>query len=507
MLDKIVKVMKKTGILITAIRQKKLFCFIFLFVILSGSLYSQPKGKLQAIIYPNDVVGVGYVDKKQFVENQEVTFLNLSGQSYAYYIVEKDRTFYLRNRYGNKTDISVSSLDTIVSGIYFKKNGIAYIEGTLHPTVFTNKKTVYGGIFHISNTDNDDKSLTTNPNKALKTKLTQYQYTNKLKIGEVDIHSYQGYYQRNYKGLYDQEEYPITLQKQSDCYVLKIKYDDRLLDAPVSFDNVNKHGIFAFDALIESTPNVKLNYANGNIFVGFVEKNKDKYIAKKGEYRYTTGEIYTGIVENKNLGGNYFIVHDQGKTVFADGTTADGNWTKEYNFTDNEWKQIFAESKSLTDVRNLAINMNKKKGNDEKLRIEAAEKEFYAKYPSAKSNPKPTLTQNGSSAMDDLFPQVSNIKVGMSYQELKTTLPLELYDKSLTTIQGNQAIRLTPNNRKIQEFLIDALKLKPEAEAKEIAQSLLIVEMALQMAGKSWADSFPKITLLNDKVYSVFVSE
>ena len=70
MLDKIVKVMKKTGIIITAIRQKKLFCFIFLFVILSGSLYSQPKGKLQAIIYPNDVVGVGYVDKKQFVENQ-----------------------------------------------------------------------------------------------------------------------------------------------------------------------------------------------------------------------------------------------------------------------------------------------------------------------------------------------------------------------------------------------------------------------------------------------------
>ena len=240
----------------------------------------------------------------------------------------------------------------------------------------------------------------------------------------------------------------------------------------------------------------------------------EKTLAPQGlrndpKYSYVNGEVYTGIIDRKSLGSNYVVVHEQGKTVFADGTTANGDWTKQYNFTDSEWRQISANSKSLTDIRDMAIIFKKEKEDAEKGKREIAEKKFYEKYPSAKfkSNSKSVSIQNGSSAMNDFFPQISDIKVGMSYQELKKTLPLELYNKSFTTVQGKQAIYLTPNNGKIQQFLADKLTIMPEEEAKEIYPSLVAVEMALKMKRKSWADAFPTVTLLNDKVYSVSMAE
>ena len=155
----------------------------------------------------------------------------------------------------------------------------------------------------------------------------------------------------------------------------------------------------------------------------------------------------------------------------------------------------------------MAFNLNKEKEPKQIAKHEIAEEEFYAKYPFAKSSPKSELRENGSSAMNDLFPQASKIKVGTTYNELKETFPFELYNKALITIQGKQAIRLTPNNLKIQEFLVDALKLKPEEEVPIILQGLMAVDVALKMKGKTWADALPEIILLNDKVYSVYMAE
>lgn len=63
------------------------------------------KAKLQAVLYPNtETVGVGYIYKNQFVENQEVTFFNYSKDRLkhpSYYIIAKDGIFYICVRYNS----------------------------------------------------------------------------------------------------------------------------------------------------------------------------------------------------------------------------------------------------------------------------------------------------------------------------------------------------------------------------------------------------------------------
>ena len=331
------------------------------------------KAKLQAIIYPKTgVIAVGYVEKKQFVENQKLTFLEKSGRNVnlgLYFISERDGVFYIQSRYDKNDKQPLSSLDTIASGMYFTKDGNAYISGILHSNLIN--KSVYGGVFQISNTKAGN-NLTTNPNETFYS-LLSYQYTNKLKISIADIYSYQGYY--NSKN-------PVTLQKHAVDYLLKIKFDDRILETFVSSDDVKKYGFLTFDDLIKSSQNVTLNYTNGNVFVGVVEKkyDDDKYTPKQGEFRFKTGEIYKGI-----LGGRYLwyingriFVPDQGETTFADGTTANGDWLKQYNFTDNEWQQIYGNSKSLTEIRDNAVRVNEEKQiklREEKIAKAQAEQE------------------------------------------------------------------------------------------------------------------------------------
>ena len=481
-------------VIISSVRKFLLSSLLF---VLAGSIYSQaslPKGAKLKTIKCKDYAAVGYVLDRQFVEGQEITFYNTKKQTNTIPVGRIPVSY-------NKTELG----NTIIGGIYSVKNGNSYL------TLITKGSDIQG-TFKISNRINGN-GITVEPKEA-----------KNLKIEMTDLTNY--------------VEASNSLQKQSeDNYMLKMKFDDRTLETAVSFDYIEQevfpvinnlfkqeqqvqvlevvrvrevnYGIVNFDNFVEKANNVKLTYKNGDIFVGRVKKDNNKYAAQEGEYNFTTGEKYTGIIGRKSLGGNYIIVHEQGKTVFSDGTTANGDWTKQYIFTDNEWRQISANSKSLTEIRDKAISFNEEKGYAVKEKLEAAEEKFYAKYPSAKSKSKSksASVQKGSSAMDDLFPEVSNIKVGMSYQELKETLPLELYNKSLITVQGKQAIYLTPSNSKIQEFLTDKLKMTPEAEAKEILQSLLVIEMALKMSGKSWADAFPTITLLNDKVYSVSMKE
>ena len=342
-----------------------------------GFVYSQvplPKGaKLQAIIYPNTrEIAVGYVYKKQFVENQEITFFEMNPKFTLafpkdYSISKKDEVFYICGRFnGIYNEQLLSSLDTIASGVYFTKNETAYIKGVERSYLskyYNERFTIYKqGIFQISNSE-DGNTLTTDPKKVRRVKTT---------ITEID--SYQGYYNND-------KNNPVTLQKQSENYMLKIIFDDRVLETVVSPDIIKRYGFFAFDDFIKSSQNVKLNYNNGNIFIGIVEKNVDTYKAKQGEYKFTTGEKYTGTFGLGNLiyydKGRIFVP-DQGETMFADGTTASGDWLKQYNFTDNEWKQIYESSKSLTEIRNMAVRVNQEKQEKiqaEKIAKEQAEKE------------------------------------------------------------------------------------------------------------------------------------
>ena len=505
MLDKTIKAMKTIKIFTTVVGQKKAICLISLFFIFVVSVYAQantpPKGKLQAMFYPKStMIGVGYVDNNKFVENQNMTFLDASQFRSDSRIDEKNGTFYIRWRnYSGKVDTPVSSLNTIVSGVYFIKNDTAYIEGT---QLFHSGKRE--GLFQISTLTTEKKTSQVVP----LVQTTSYD-PNMVRINIVDIYSevYHGY------------SSTATLQKQSENYILKIKFDDRILETLVSYDMVKQCDLYDYGCFIKNAQDVRLSfikdygraYKNGDTFVGVVEKDSwNQYSPRKGEYRYTTGEIYTGIIESTAFQAIKYFRHEQGKTVFADGVTVNGDWTKQYNFMSWEWEKISENSKSPTELRDMAIKLKKEKEHAEEVRRKGLDREFYAKYPSVK--PKFVSTQKKYFVMRDLFPQFSNIKAGMSYQDLKMALPLELYDKVVNSTPGKQVILLTPNERKIFNFLLEGenigLKIRSEVEIME-AEHILTVGMILEGRGKSWAEGygFPTITLLNDKVYSVLMAK
>jgi len=163
---------------------------------------------------------------------------------------------------------------------------------------------------------------------------------------------------------------PVILQKQSEDYVLKMEFDDRILETVVSSENIKNYGFFEFNNLIKYSQNVKLNYKNGDAFIGVVEKDDSKYTAKKGEFKFKTGEIYKGEFVGRNMvyrNGRIFVP-DKGETIFADGTTANGDWLKQYDFTDNEWEQIYENRNSLTEIRDNAVRADKEK--QQKLQAE-----------------------------------------------------------------------------------------------------------------------------------------
>ncbi len=310
-----------------------------------------PKGaKLKTIKYKNfDYAIVGYVADKKFVEGQKLVFLKTKEKSGVIPLM------YVAIPY-NKTVLT----DTITSGMYVVKDGISYLEYSI---VEQRKGSTTKGLYKISNSENSN-TLT-----AIKADASN------LKIEPADIYFYQGYYNN-----YPMNNIPVTLQKQSENYILTMEFNDRALETSVSPDDIKKYGFLRFDDLIKHSQNVTLNFKNGNIFIGVVEKSNDKYTAKQGEYHFSTGETYEGALGRENLiyrNGRIFVP-DKGETTFTDGSTANGDWLKQYNFTDNEWKQIYDNSKSLTEIRDNAIRVNDEKQiklREEKIAQERAEQE------------------------------------------------------------------------------------------------------------------------------------
>jgi hypothetical protein len=326
------------------------------------------KAKLKAIIYPAPkMVGVGYVYKKQFVENQEVTFLELPyGVNIAFssYISEKDGIFYIDN-YHKKELLPLSSLDTIASGIYFTKNDTAYMKGFAY--------SYYSGSFG---------------GKSLKRGLFQISHTvDSFEIIDVDVDI--DYYQGIISSGNRRGKYPITVQKSSDNYTLKIDLENGILEIEdISPDMVKKYGV-AFEDLIKSSQDVKLTYKNGNVFVGIVDTSD--FTPKKGEYKFKTGEIYTGTIGVTRIGydedisdrliycDNRIRIPDRGKTVFTDGSVADGNWLDQYGFYREDWEYIYENSDfSLTKIRDMVVDLQKKRKiqqQERKIAKERAEQE------------------------------------------------------------------------------------------------------------------------------------
>jgi len=236
--------------------RKSFFLISLLFLFLTNG-YSQtnlPKrAKLKTIIYSDYTIS-GYVYKKHFVNGQKVTSLSLKTQ------------------------------DTILSGNYFVSNNIGYIKGiwkgnTINGTTHTK------GLFKVSNSNNEI-GLTTTSKKA-----------DSLQIETEDVFYYQGF--RN--------KYPASLKKlPNNDYTLKINYNDKhrieknniiSLELIVNKSLIKKYGFYSIDDFIFNTTEVKQTFANGDIFIGKVEKdgrNKDNMIItnpKEGKFIHSQGYI------------------------------------------------------------------------------------------------------------------------------------------------------------------------------------------------------------------------
>jgi hypothetical protein len=282
--------------------------------------------------YIQNKTAVGYVYKKQFVENQNLTFIDYSNANYR-----KD---------------AVSGGDTIISGKYFVKNGIAYIDG-----IWKNRNSFIKGVFAITN--NEDKiGLTANPKSGYN-----------LKIVPVAV----SYYKSPTCQLKRNVESDNQPDNETVSYYMKIVYQGRTLETSVSSELIKKYGLFAFNNLITNSRQVKLSYENGSVFTGTVESraNDNAISPRKGECKYSTGEIFTGDWNDSYIYGMPF----NGKWTFADGSVEEGFWFEKYGLKDYEWNTKIPTNISPTEKHTRVINIYNEKQEKERQKQLALQEE------------------------------------------------------------------------------------------------------------------------------------
>ena len=303
------------------------------------------KAKWQAKIYVNSgMIGVGYVYKKQFVENEEVTFFRNPYRRSS--IKVKNGEFYIIARRGE--EIPLSSLDVVASGIYFMKNGIAYIEGS----VFSDRS-VSRGTFAVS-----DIRVGSAPEFAKAVGLTSHR-TETIDGGKI-------YARKQNDGTYSIR---VTFPDKSNIAKLELQTDAFTIPQC----NECRFNAIVANLYIERAESATVTFRNRDVFTGTITtRNSNGLRPLNGEYRYATGEVFIGEYSRFHTNGG-LLVPSRGKIIYADGSVSEGDWLKEYEFTESEWSQIYDNNTSLTDIRNAAIRTNVEK--QQKLREEAIREE------------------------------------------------------------------------------------------------------------------------------------
>lgn len=114
----------------------------------------------------------------------------------------------------------------------------------------------------------------------------------------------------------------------------------------------------------------KITFRNGNVFVGTIEiRTQFDYTIKpiKGEYKYVNGDKYIGTFESHANESIFFYnkkiyILGEGEITFSDGTTVNSSdWLNQYDFTEEQWKQIYVEPLSPTEIRNRANSIDKER--------------------------------------------------------------------------------------------------------------------------------------------------
>lgn len=331
-------------------KQIRLLIIIPLLICYTNQTYSQ-NNRQKTILYDynnsgyNNLLGSvfysycanGYVSKKKFVENQNLTLL-----------------MQLNTQDGSGRFVK----DTIISGKYYTKNDIAYIDGIWKKWDKDFKKLIkVKGVFKISNIENG------------------IGITTKKKDGkEPTIHllSNNPYHISFYHGGFLLESNITTIEEEK-------LYSD--------IHDLNKY--------ILNDKKVKFSFNNGDIFIGSVKRTKSRFYYSIepyiGNYEFKTGESIKGEISyfSSYTSDIEFLPNEKSSTSFSDKTIEEGDWVNKYVFSldyDQE-KELLRECKSLTELRDkskiLYDKKNKKiedkKKEKEREKIEKLQKELKRK--------------------------------------------------------------------------------------------------------------------------------
>ncbi len=443
------------------------------------------KAKLKTVKYKSyDYAITGYIFEKQFVNGQELNFYNTNTETDVIPI-------YIIPVPVSKTKLT----NPIISGTYFLKDGISYLESTIKQKDNWSSGEIYiNGIFKISNTY-DDKGLTIKPSEA-----------KELSIKTEDI--------IKCSGFYDDNKYPITLSKNSNNndYDYKIEFDDRTLEASLTADYLKKtffptvDNLFTetkssfnqyrvslkFDDYINNSKNVKLIYENGDVFVGKVETNDDKYIAKEGEYVFFNGETFIGKLDR------YSKIWTDGEWKFNDGSTENGDWLKKHNVTSD----ALSSAETMTEKHDLAIQLYEEQ--QQKLQAEKiAKQEAEEKKRIAEQQRKNTLIKKYGDYWGELVFR-KEFTPGMT-KEMVLEFTSDKYYKISRSIHNGMTIEtwVFDKNKMQLEILNETANMDEDKKQAAVVAGLLMMGFAKEL-GYNFRDQFPTLVFTNGKLTDVY---
>lgn len=465
----------------------------------------------------------GYVANENFVEGQEITFFE----------TEKKETEVPVIGSVNSNTLT----DTIISGTYFIKDGISYLEGKKQEIKEyrnrnvngTKKRIVTKGLFKITNSiyknasdydqlndrvsiKNEKSILSFSPltddkfwkevRKNLKNLPITLLTATSLEIEILDVYSYQGYLETNTSLI------PINVQKQGDNYNLKIDFRDRTFETSISYDALNKNNLldFNFDSfsylnkIIENSKNGKLTFNSGNIFIGKVYYYEYIYNPNEGEYRFTNGDIVFGQVrfdfDRADLAGYYNLgLNKDSKTTFADGNVVYGDWAEKYKkmLPNDVWSEVLKNSQTLTEVRDKCESNEKYQHNVlEQKRKQQDTKIAKKENQIAEQEYKNTLIKKyGNNWGNLIFQKV--LTLGMTKE-----MVLEF-----TYGQAYKISEAKRNGEYIEIWEFDPQKFVQEIAKKEGAVALNLLSMYEDLGMIDIKSKFPNLIFTNNKLSAI----
>lgn len=438
------------------------------------------KAKLETILYQDaDMIGIGYVHRKQFVENQHATFICKSFRDKyfsSYRVKRKNERTYLHERKSNTWE-DLSSLTPLISGIYFTRNDTSYIRGVVNPFdglvcegVFIFYNSEHGSKYFLSPLVKKDQKFSLDMNGT-----TSYQLT----VG------------RGYKA------YGKSL---ANGYSLKIEFPDKsdiltLEGLVAKLSDLKNFRIYDSDCL-KNLGTVKIKFANGDNFNGTVTSiyasSGNELMPLRGKYTYSTGEEFIGEYSRIKYDGKIYV--PKGIITFSDGVVASNDWLSKYNFTNKEWKQIYDSCNGLTEIRDMAAQLELKK-QQEKIAEQRAEQLKRRKEEEQRRN---IISKYGEHYGALIIKK--KLVPGMSQAMVNEVWSKDFFDCSISTSSGRRIEVWSLNNDKMQ------IKIASEANKVDKSGEATVAAMLLMnLLGSTSLSSVPNmLVFVNDKLTDIY---